>query len=300
MKKTIIWPAIVCLVVILLLLSRHPGQAQDTLGKYFPATGHYLKEPFLSFFEAEGGLQVWGPPITEAIIEENGHLIQYFRRARMECSTEVGDASEVHVSPLGELLGHRTPRTAPVSDSLIRSGLCRYFPDTGHNVCFSFLTFYLNQGGADIFGPPISELTVEPGMITQYFQRARIEWHTDALGGTPMQLGALGEEYFRAKGLDSALLQPTEHPPTPQAGTHDITVGGYVTVVHTEGAGLRFRAGAGLSHETIQMIEEGSVLHVIGGPEVADGFTWWYLDYQGSLGWCAAEWLVPIEEPNSP
>ena len=297
--KNVIRPSIACLIVILLLLPCHPGQAQqETPAKYFPETGHYLQEPFLSFFEAKGGLQAWGPPITEAV-EENGHLVQYFERARMECLTEAQDPCEVHLSPLGELLGHRTPRTAPVSKSLIGNGLCRHFPDTGHNLCFSFLTFYLNQGGSDIFGPPISELTVEPGMIIQYFQRARIEWHMDVPAGASIKLGAIGEEHFRAKGLDPALLLPVELPSTDQVATGGITVGDHVKVRDTEGAGLRFRAGAGLDHETIQMLEEGDILRVIGGPEIADGFTWWYLDYHGSLGWCASQWLERIEASNS-
>ncbi len=301
MLKKVSRPIMGCLFSLVLLLPWHPGLAQqEAPARYFPETGHYLSEPFLSFFQTEGGLQAWGPPITEAI-EENGHLVQYFRRARMECLTEGKGSSEVHLSPLGELLGHHTPRTSLVSDSLIRSGLCHYFPETGHNVCFSFLTFYLNQGGSDVLGPPISELAFEPEMITQYFQRGRIEWHMDSpLTSEAMQLGAIGEEYFRAKGLDPALLSPVESPITSRADRELITVGDYVRVTDTEGAGLRFRSGAGLDHAMTEMLEEGTVLHVVGGPETVDGFTWWYLDYHGSLGWCADQWLERIEARNSP
>ncbi len=301
MLKKVGRPIMGCLFVLVLLLPWHPGQAQqETPAQYFRETGHYLSEPFLSFFETEGGLQACGPPITEAI-EENGHLVQYFQRARMECVTAAQGSCEVHLSPLGELLGRHTPRTSPVSDSLIRSGLCRYFPDTGHNVCFSFLTFYLDQGGPDVFGPPISELAVEPGMIIQYFQRARIEWEMDSpLIGDAMHFGAIGEEYFRAKDLDPNLLSPAESQYTSQNEGEIITVGVYVRVTDTEGAGLRFRSGAGLNHAMTQMLEEGAILRVVGGPETVDGFTWWHLDYHGSLGWCADKWLERIETRNSP
>jgi hypothetical protein len=296
--KNIVGSSVACLFVVTALIFFYPGRAQETPLEYFPETGHYISEPFLSFFETTGGLQTWGPPITEAI-EENGQLVQYFQRARMECSAEVRDTCEVQLSPLGELLGDRTPRTATVSDSLIRDGLCRYFPDTGHNVCFSFLAFYVDQGGPDMFGPPISEITVEPGIITQYFQRARIEWHMDRPAGASMQLGAIGDEYFRGRGLDASLLLPAESSPAPQPATDHIAVGDYVRVVGTEGTGLRFRTGAGLRHGTTQMLDEGTILRVIGGPEIADDFTWWYLNYQGSLGWCAGAWLERIEAPDS-
>jgi hypothetical protein len=297
--RKVVWRAVACLAVILLLRPCHPGQAQDASTKYFPETGHYLGEPFLSVFETNGGLQTWGPPITEAI-EENGHPVQYFERARMECLAEAPGPCEVYLSPLGELLGHRTPRTAPVFNSLIESGLCRYFPDTGHNVCFAFLAFYLDQGGSDTFGPPISELTMEPGMITQYFQRARMEWYMDAATGESMQLGAIGEQYFGAKGLDAALLLPVELTTTPEPAAPGITIGDYVRIMETEGVGLHFRSGAGLRHQEIEVLKEGAILRVVGGPETADGFTWWYLDHDGSLGWCADEWLERIEAPNSP
>lgn len=288
-----------CLVFVATLLPSRAGQAQqENQAQYFPETGHYVREPFLSFFETKGGVQAWGPPITEAI-EEKGHLVQYFRRARMECLTQTQGPCEVELSPLGELLGHRTPRMAPVPQSLIEDGLCRYFALTGHNVCFSFLAFYLDRGGSDVFGAPISELRVEPGMITQYFQRARIEWHTAAPAGRSMELGPIGEEYFHAKGLDPALLPATEVTPTPQATVPGITVGDYVEVEDTEGVGLRLRAGPGVSHEMIRIVEDGSILRVVGGPRTADGFTWWHLDYHGSLGWCADEWLKRVDTPYS-
>jgi hypothetical protein len=50
----------------------------------------------------------------------------------------------------------------------------------------------------------------------------------------------------------------------------------------------------------MEMLEEGTTLRVVGGPEVADGFTWWYLDYRGTLGWCADDWLEPDQTVGSP
>jgi len=122
----------------------------------------------------------------------------------------------------------------------------------------------------------------------------------DAPPDTPMRLGAIGQEHFHAKGLDPTLLLPVESTPVSYTGAQDINVGDYVRVGDTGGAGLRLRSGPGLSRQTIEMLEEGTTLRVVGGPELTDGFTWWYLDYQGSLGWCAGEWLERTEAPSSP
>jgi len=183
---------------------------------------------------------------------------------------------------------------------LIRDGLCEYYDETGHNVCFSFLSFYVDHGGSERLGLPISELTLEPGMITQYFRRARIEWDFDAPSGAPIKLGALGEEHFRAVGLDPALLTPIESENIVETAADATTVGDYVRVKDTGGLGLRLRSGPGRGYQAIEMLEDGAVLRIIGGPEVADGFTWWYLDHHGSLGWCADDWLERIEPPASP
>lgn len=299
MLKKVALPVVGCLAVALLVLLWLPGQAQQVSATYFPQTGHYLDEPFLSVFEAKGGLQALGPPITEAF-EESDLLVQYFQRARMECPVGIQTPSEVHLSPLGELLGQGTPRSNPAPDVMIRDGLCRYFPETGHNVCFSFLGFYTDHGGSDILGLPISELTVGPGVIIQYFQRARIEWHMDAPADAAMRLGALGREHFEATELDPILLLPVESATVSPAIRQQFEVGDYVKVGDTGGEGLRLRSGPGLGHDTVEMLEEGTTLRVVGGPQVADGFTWWYLEHRGTLGWCADDWLEPDQTVGSP
>jgi hypothetical protein len=300
MLKKILLPTVVSIAALLLLLTFRPGQAQQDSARYFPQSGHYVDEPFLSFFQENGGLQVWGPPLTEAF-EDSGRLVQYFERGRIECTLQgQEEPCEPSFSPLGELLGHQTPRVAPVPEPMLRDELCRYFPETGHNVCFTFLDYYLAQGGPDVLGPPISELVVEPGVIVQYFSRARIEWHVEAGVDGAMGLGALGHEHFLARGLDPALLAAAESPGVAATTTPLISVGGYVRVVNTEGTGLRMRAGAGLNLATIETLQDGDLLRVVAGPENADGFAWWQLDHDGVVGWCASEWLEPVAGPGTP
>lgn len=71
--------------------------------RYFPETGHTLRGPFLAFWEQNGGLEVFGLPISEPVVE-NGYRIQYFERARFEQRlTPDGSAQPVELAPLGEL-----------------------------------------------------------------------------------------------------------------------------------------------------------------------------------------------------
>jgi hypothetical protein len=299
MLNKVIIPAVGCLAVLLILLTFQPGQAQQESATYFPETGHYVDEPFLSGFRADGGVATCGQPITEAF-EQNGQLVQYFERCRLECSGHVNEPCAAQLSALGELLGHQTPRVRSVPDSMTRDGSCQYFPETGHNLCFSFLTFFNANGGAQALGPPISELIVEPGVIYQYFRRARIEWDMDGAPGQAMRLGSLGRELFMASDLDQSLLASVGSPGASPTVARGIVVGAYVRVVNTGAIGLRMRTGPGLSYETVETLRDGDALAVIGGPESGDGFTWWQVQRNGTAGWCASDWLEPAQAPVAP
>ncbi len=68
-----------------------PPVAQLHLGgdeTYFSATGHNLRDDFLRYWQANGGLAQFGYPLSEEIQErlEDGHTytVQYFERARFE------------------------------------------------------------------------------------------------------------------------------------------------------------------------------------------------------------------------
>lgn len=72
---------------------------------YFAVTRHSLCEPFLSYWQNNGGLERFGYPVTEAYvgtIEDWTGSIQYFERRRMEHHTEYsGTAYEVLLGLLG-------------------------------------------------------------------------------------------------------------------------------------------------------------------------------------------------------
>ena len=61
--------------------------------RWFPQTGHNIAAPFLAFWQANGGLPVFGLPRSEAFIEGNAadgkpYLVQYFERNRLEYHPE--------------------------------------------------------------------------------------------------------------------------------------------------------------------------------------------------------------------
>lgn len=194
-------------VLILLLAALGPGnlgtptpaQAQ-TRQRCFAETGHCIGGSILDYWERNGGLAVFGYPVSdlqEEVVEENWiGPVQWFERDRLEDHSAEGQgvlagrlgASYLHY--LGEdwMRGPRPPST-PTG--------CEFFPPTGYNVCEPFLSYWRANGGLERFGYPLSQPRVETiegwtGTV-QYFERRRMEHHT-ALAGTRYEvlLGLLG------------------------------------------------------------------------------------------------------------
>jgi len=182
---------------------------------YFPATGHHLAEPFLSFWRNHGGVRIFGYPLSEAL-EREGLLVQYFERARMEAPPGCWGHADcpVQLTRIAALL--TAGRTDPAFASLSlqtpppETPLRRFFPETGHFLSYGFLRFWLRNGGLPVFGYPISEEFSEVDPVTgqtltvQYFERARFEWHPEALGTLwEVQLGRLGADLALRDGIDT-------------------------------------------------------------------------------------------------
>ena len=201
-----------------------PGQTQYPLPQYFPQTGHFVRDEFLVYFNTYGGERVFGYPMTENFYDryDAGCRVQYFSKARMDLVPGTFGPPRIRLAPLGELLGFRSPPISagdiPPSDDANR----RYYPQTGHTLGYAFKTFFDFNGGLEVFGYPITEFVMENGRIVQYFQRGKMEWHPEKPNEERVQLGNLGEAYFRAVGLNPTLLtrvppgQPTALSVTPQ------------------------------------------------------------------------------------
>ncbi len=99
-------------------------------------------------------------------------------------------------------------------------------------------------------------------------------------------------------------LTPSPAPTATAAGTpaasSEISIGGYVQITGTEGAGLRIRSAPGLNSDTVFRGEESETFKIQDGPKQADGYTWWYLvaPYDSTrAGWAAADYLAVVPAP---
>lgn len=178
---------------------------------YFPETGHSIAMPFSLYWENNGGLPVFGYPLTDQLFE-GGHRVQYFERQRFESHPENPEAYTIQLGLLGVEIARQTGLTRTASfqrQNPHGNPNCEYFPETGHHLCFGFRNYWHNHGldmgdpgysfreSLALFGYPISDEFIDPttGLTMQYFERARFEWHPEYRGTQyEILLGRLGAD----------------------------------------------------------------------------------------------------------
>ncbi len=205
----------ILLTVALLLGSVFIANSQDENCRYFEQTGHHVCGKFLEFFEARGGSEIFGYPLTEEFTEPKpgGLRIQYFQRARMEWHPHNPKPYDIQLGLLVDELSYIYPPALPEQIPASNNGLHHYFPETQHVVSYAFLDYFREKGGVDIFGYPRSEFMYEAGYIVQYFQRARMEWHPEDTAGSQIRLTNLGEIYMERPEFQAyALPVPSARP----------------------------------------------------------------------------------------
>ncbi len=80
---------------------------------YFPETGHVVSYAFWDYFRTKGGLDTFGYPRTEFLLED-GRIVQYFQRARMEWHPEAPTGSpQIRLTNVGEMYVERFRATIP-------------------------------------------------------------------------------------------------------------------------------------------------------------------------------------------
>jgi LPXTG-site transpeptidase (sortase) family protein len=205
------------LLLLTLLLNTGQGQAASVNGAplFFPETGHTLAYNFRDFWEHNGGLDIFGYPITEVYLENN-RPVQYFERARLEW---FGNLALTQGGLLGRWAATEKqdlPAFKPVNSST--GPTATFFPETGHTLDNGFQNFWQMRGGLAIFGFPISEEFQEQNAsdgqlyTVQYFERARFEYHPANPLEYHVQLGQLGSQYLEKMhpAPVNALLKATQ------------------------------------------------------------------------------------------
>lgn len=80
--------------------------------------------------------------------------------------------------------------------------------------------------------------------------------------------------------------------------------GMYVQITNTGGDGLRLRRDPGTTSDILFLGYDAEVFKITGGPEIVDGYTWWYLTApydESRSGWAASNYLgvIVLETPQS-
>ncbi|HET9495267.1 MAG TPA: hypothetical protein VFR15_13645 [Chloroflexia bacterium] len=179
-------------------------------GLCFEDVPHCLRGPFARFWQANGGLDVLGYPITPEVTQRLGdveYVVQYTQRARLEYHPEnAGKPSEVLLGLLGNSLVESRLNEDPFKPVPASAApATQWFPETQHNVGPPILPYWQRSGGLAVFGLPRSEAFDEVNQadgkryLVQYFERNRIEHHPENAGTKyEFLLGLLGVEQFKA------------------------------------------------------------------------------------------------------
>lgn len=208
--------ALVLLLVALGLTPARPAEAQPRCFPGVPGVDACIDGAIGAFWQAQGGLPVFGYPLGPAR-QEGALTVQAFERARLEHHPANAPPYAVLLGRLGAdaLAARGEPAAAPEAP---RQG-CRHFAATGLNVCGPFLQAYSRYGlelgrpgvapdeSLALFGLPLSapreeRLSDGRSYTVQWFERARFEDH----GPQGVLFGLLGRE--AAGGGSAAAPQP--------------------------------------------------------------------------------------------
>jgi glucose/arabinose dehydrogenase len=194
----------------------HPAVAA-LANRCFPETDQCVGGRFLSYWDGNGGLPVFGLPIAQQRMErspEGGFDTQWFERERFEAHPENSAPYDVLLGRLGDELLRRQGRDWRSFPKGQPTDGCQFFETTGHTVCEPFLSYWREhglefdgQGGTSheeslaLFGLPLSQPAMETNssgdtVLTQWFERARFEYHPNKPDPYKVLLGRLGAEAF--------------------------------------------------------------------------------------------------------
>ena len=202
-------------VILLSTLALSPARSTEAVTRCFSEVSDCIDGPIASFWQAQGGLPVFGYPIGPATVVTgpNGPItVQRFERTQIEYHANQAPPYDIQLGRLGaDLLSER----GLIASAENPQPGCRFFDETGLNLCEPFLSAYGQYGlelgdpgispreSLALFGLPLSAPRREQPSdgqtyTVQWFERARFEDH----GPNGVQFGLLGRE------IDQPLLQP--------------------------------------------------------------------------------------------
>lgn len=244
---------------------------------YFAETGHNVQRSFLSTFQAAGGEDAFGLPLSEERFVENLGVVQTFEGISL-----VYDPT---LEAPWDLQGQHLPNSiktgfAPAAARKTISGpssegaSVRYFEETKHEISGNIAEFW-NLGGLAIFGMPLSEAYTDSKtkLRTQVFERAIIEVSEKG----EAHLFPIARQIVEDNGLLTS--DPAFFPAPPNGGE---------TRLVKSPEGLRLRAAGSTDADIIALLADNAEFVMAPGskgdwlPGYADGYSGWvssdYLD----------------------
>src|SRR3954454_4711222 len=216
------------LAAVMLALAPAGGAQAQASQRCFTETGFCIDGRIREFWEQNGGLTVFGLPVTpqqQETIEGKSLQVQWFERNRLELHPENARPYDVLLGRLGaDRLAQQGRDPFTFSKSGAQAG-CRFFPETGHNVCGDILKSWHANGlefdgkkgksegeNLALFGLPLSDAAIETlsdgkQYTVQWFERARFELHPENAAPYNVLLGLLGNE-VRAGSTPAPVTPP--------------------------------------------------------------------------------------------
>lgn len=138
-------------------------------------TGHYISGPFLQFWQARGGVALFGNPLSEEFVQ-NGFTVQLFEKALLEAHpTEQNPLNQVQLGFMGRQLADARGLTFESAKKNSNSPTQAYFQETGQALGGGFKVFWDKNEGITLLGLPISGELNQGGAIIQYFERGLLQ-----------------------------------------------------------------------------------------------------------------------------
>lgn len=220
-------------VLLTLILAAAPAGATQRIQRTcFREVPDCIEGRFAEYWKQNGGLPVFGFPLEPAHQEGIGgasYLVQRFERNRFELHPENRRPYDVLLGRLGD---ERLQQLGRDWQALPKIGgppgdLCFFAPQTGHAACGDFFLYFRAHGlefdqrrgfseaeSIALFGLPITDAQQEIGSdgrsyLTQWFERARFEYHPENADPYKVLLGRLGAETIPASGDPCANIPPS-------------------------------------------------------------------------------------------
>jgi len=242
-------------MAVLLGLAGVGGVQAQQNERCFPETGACISGRIRAFWEQNGGLAVFGLPLAAqqaTMLEGKPFQGQAFERARLELHPENAKPYDVLLGRLGVDRLTQQGRdwfTFPKTEAQAN---CRFFPETGHNVCGAILAAWHASGlefdgkrgtseaeSLALFGLPLSDAQTEmiegKEFSVQWFERARFELHPENQPPYTVLLGRLGAEMSSG----STRFALPGNAVFPEGIAYQPTTGAYFVSSTTDGTILR-------------------------------------------------------------